>query len=508
MGSAYPTIAVDALARYYRLVGANTVFITGTDEHGEKVALAAAKNNKSPQEHCDVIVKDFLSLWNKLGIKYDRFVRTTEKKHQSLVSQFMQRVYEKGDIYKATYEGFYCLDCEEYKDNEGLVDNNLCRIHQKECSFRSEENYFFALSKYKKELEKLLEENPDFVQPPERMNEVKGWLRQGLRDFSVSRANSPWGISVPFDSSHSIYVWFDALSGYLSSLFSEEETTCLDKLEQLGWPAEVHVIGKDILRFHALYWPAMLMSGGLELPHKIFGHGFLTKDGMKMGKSLGNVLNPFKLVDMYGQDAVRYYFLRGIVFGDDGDFSHERFTQVVNSELANSIGNLLHRCLNLLGKYYNFTLPMSSSTTASNTHPLRLTGESMAQKTKVLYHRLDFSTACDAMIQLAAEANQYIAYEEPWACFKNGETNKAVQCLTNCLEAVRIIATGLSPIVPEFSKKIYLALGYTEAYYNMLSWDRDMKWGGLKEGMKFERPKIIFPKIMSTSEVVESPSVR
>ncbi|GJD07411.1 Methionine--tRNA ligase, chloroplastic/mitochondrial [Galdieria sulphuraria] len=505
MGSAYPTIAVDVLSRFYRLLGAKPVFITGTDEHGEKVATAAAKHKKSPLEHCDSVVEQFLNLWNKFGIRFDRFIRTTEKGHEALVSQFIQRVYDNGDIYKDTYDGLYCVDCEEYKDGEGLTENNLCKIHRKECVQRSEENYFFALSKYQKKLEKLLDENPLFVQPPERLNEVKGWLRQGLRDFAVSRANNVWGIPVPFDPTHSVYVWFDALSGYLSALFAcEEEGISLDRLSDLGWPAEVHIIGKDILRFHALYWPAMLMSGGLQLPKRVFGHGFLTKDGMKMGKSVGNTLDPVELVDSYGKDAVRFYFIRGIVFGDDGDFSRERFIQVVNSELANNIGNLLHRSLNLLGKYCEFKIPVSSSAVVSATHPLRLTAESMAEKAKVCYHRLDFATACETMIHLAAEANQYIAYEQPWACFKSGEANKAVQCLVACLETVRIVATGLSPVTPEFSKQIYLSLGYPEEYFKMLFWDRDMKWGGLKAGVSFDRPKVIFPKIVSYEETLSS----
>ncbi|GJQ14976.1 hypothetical protein GpartN1_g6767.t1 [Galdieria partita] len=501
MGSAYPTIAVDVLARFYKLLGAKPIFITGTDEHGEKVATAAAKHNKSPSKHCDFIVEQFLSLWSKLGIQFDRFIRTTERGHEILVSQFIQRVYDNGDIYKDTYDGLYCVDCEEYKDSEGVTEDGRCKIHLKECVHRSEENYFFALSKYQEKLEKLLEENPYFVQPPERLNEVKGWIRQGLRDFSVSRANGVWGIPVPFDPTHSVYVWFDALSGYLSALFPyEEENISLDKLSGLGWPAEAHIIGKDILRFHALYWPAMLMSGGLQLPKRVFGHGFLTKDGMKMGKSVGNTIDPVELVDSYGKDAVRYYFIRGIVFGDDGDFSRDRFIQVVNSELANNIGNLLHRSLNLLGKYCEFKIPISSSAAVSATHPLRLTAESMAEKAKICYHRMDFATACETMIHLAAEANQYIAYEQPWACFKQGESNKAVQCLVACLETVRIVATGLYPVIPEFSEQIYASLGYPAEYFKILSWDRDMKWGGLKAGVSFNPPKVIFPKIASYEE--------
>ena len=369
MGSAYPTIAADALARFYRMYGRKVRFVTGTDEHGEKIALAAEKRGMSPQDHCDDIVRSYQSLWSSLDISYDSFIRTTDPYHEKIVEEMVQRVEKRGDIYKAKYEGWYCVDCEEYKDEDELDKEHNCATHRKPCQHRSEENYFFRLTAYRQQLEDFLESNPEFVQPPSRRNEVLSWVKAGVRDFSISRANVQWGIPLPIDPKQTVYVWFDALNGYLSALQSPQALGAsnntnntasgsasaanhlgVDGVKQDGWPASVHIIGKDILRFHAVYWPAMLMSAGLPLPHRVYGHGFLTKDGLKMGKSLGNVLDPVALVGAYGADAVRYYFMSQIPFGVDGDFAEQRFRDEVNSKLANDIGNLLNRSLNVLSK--------------------------------------------------------------------------------------------------------------------------------------------------------------
>ncbi|GBG67705.1 hypothetical protein CBR_g833 [Chara braunii] len=353
MGSAYPTIAADALARFQleeldpaeaiacdhqRLRGKKVIFVTGTDEHGEKIAVSAASNNREPKEHVDLIAEDYRSLWKELDISYDRFVRTTDLRHRKIVEEFFQRVWNKGDIYRADYEGLYCVNCEEYKDEKELLEDNCCAIHRKPCLFRREDNYFFQLSNYQDALEKLYEENTNFVRPSFRKNEVLTWVKEGVKDFSISRAVD-WGIPVPVDPKQTIYVWFDALLGYVSSLLEGSDDTTLEAALQRGWPAQVHIIGKDILRFHAVYWPAMLLSAGLPLPKAVFGHGFLTKDGLKMGKSLGNTIEPLYLVGKYGADAVRYYFLKEIEFGKDGDFSEKRFVEIVNANLANNIDN-------------------------------------------------------------------------------------------------------------------------------------------------------------------------
>lgn len=277
MGSAYTTIAADAIARFQRLMGKKVIFVTGTDEHGEKIATAAAAAGSSPNEHCDTISQAYRTLWKELDIAYDKFIRTTNPKHEAIVNEFYSKVLANGDIYRADYEGLYCVNCEEYKDKNELNEDNCCPIHLKPCIARKEDNYFFSLSKYQKKLEDLLEQNPGFVQPSTRLNEVQGWVKTGLKDFSISRAAVDWGIRVPGDHNQTIYVWFDALLGYVSALLENQEQPSLHDAVASGWPASLHLIGKDILRFHAVYWPAMLMSAGLSLPKMVFGHGFLTK---------------------------------------------------------------------------------------------------------------------------------------------------------------------------------------------------------------------------------------
>ncbi|CAN1170832.1 Methionine--tRNA ligase, chloroplastic/mitochondrial [Linum perenne] len=277
MGSAYTTIAADAIARFQRLLGKKVILVTGTDEHGEKIATAAAACGSSPSEHCDVVSQAYKSLWNDLDISYNKFIRTTELKHEAIVKEFYSRVLANGDIYHADYEGIYCVNCEEYKDEKELLDNKCCPVHLKPCIERKEENYFFALSKYQQKLEEIFSSNPNFVQPSYRLNEVQSWIKSGLKDFSISRASVEWGIQVPDDKRQTIYVWFDALLGYISALAEDNRHTSLQEAVLAGWPASLHLIGKDILRFHAVYWPAMLMSAGLDLPKMVFGHGFLTK---------------------------------------------------------------------------------------------------------------------------------------------------------------------------------------------------------------------------------------
>lgn len=508
MGSAYPTIAADALARFYRMLGAHPIFITGCDEHGEKIAAAAAAE-KGPdcslndiQRFCDRVAGQFDELWRKLDIRYDRFVRTTDPRHEKIVKQFMERVWDNGDIYKSVYDGLYCTGCEEYKDPKDLLEGNICPSHRTHCANRKEENYFFALSKYQDRLETFLEDNPSFVLPQERRNEVLGWVKSGIRDFSVSRANNPWGIAVPRDTSQTIYVWFDALLGYVSALLEGLDEPDLDTALQHGWPADVHIIGKDILRFHAVYWPAMLMSAGLPLPRRVIGHGFITKDGLKMGKSLGNTVDPSELVDTYGADAVRYYFLRAVDFGRDGDFSEQRFVDIVNADLANSLGNLLNRSLNLLKKNCNSTLPVSSSElgTESSDNEERLLRETAVKAMEDAYQhyeQLNFVDACEAVMAISFEANSYIDRIAPWSKFKSddpADIEMASRCIVNVLEASRVVAVGLSPIIPGVAEKVYGALGLQDQCSRGLRWD-DMRWGVLEKGMSFAKPKPVFPRM-------------
>lgn len=499
MGSAYPTIAADALARFHRLQGRDVQFITGTDEHGEKIALAAAAKGRAPKEHCDAVAAEYQLLWKELGIAFDKFIRTTDEHHEVLVAEFYKRVEAKGDIYQAKYEGLYCVGCEEYKDEDELIEvdglTECCPTHRKPCEARKEDNYFFALSKYQQPLEELLSTNPDFVRPSFRMNEVKGWVKEGLRDFSISRAAVEWGIPVPTDPKQTIYVWFDALLGYVSALLTEGKEPNLTNATERGWPASVHIIGKDILRFHAVYWPAMLMSAGLPLPEAVFGHGFLTKDGLKMGKSLGNTIEPRDLVSRFGPDAVRYYFLKEIEFGKDGDFSEGRFIDIINAHLANTVGNLLNRTLGLLKKNCDAKITADSISIPED-NSIRVLAIESVNKAAIHYSQLEFSAACEIILGIASAGNLYMNAKAPWALFKEGGSaaEDAAQHLTVILEAVRIVAVALSPVVPEFCNRIYLQLGYSEAEFKSISWN-DCQWGGLKGGQVMADAQPIFQKL-------------
>ncbi|KAL3677986.1 hypothetical protein R1sor_020942 [Riccia sorocarpa] len=506
MGSAYPTIAADALARFQRLQGRKVIFITGTDEHGEKIATAAAAQEREPKDHCDAVAAEYQALWKQLGIAYDRFVRTTESNHEKIVDEFYRRVLDKGDIYRAQYEGLYCVNCEEYKDEKELTDDNCCPIHRKPCAERKEDNFFFALSKYQQAIDDLLTSKPDFVRPSFRMNEVQGWVKDGLRDFSISRAAVEWGIPVPIDPKQTIYVWFDALLGYLSALLAEGKEPSVDNAAAGGWPASVHIIGKDILRFHAVYWPAMLMSAGLPLPGAVYGHGFLTKDGLKMGKSLGNTLEPKDLVSRFGADAVRYYFLREIEFGQDGDFSEERFINIVNANLANTIGNLLNRTLGLLKKNCSATIRIDSSAVPEDNVVRKVAVESVKTANRD-YTELNFSGACDALLSISTAGNLYLDERAPWSKFKAGGTpaEDAALDLVVVLEVVRIVAVGLSPVIPEFCSRIYSQLGYTEEDFHGISWE-DTSWGGLKAGQVMADAQPIFKRIEEPENDVEKAS--
>ncbi|CDP00066.1 unnamed protein product [Coffea canephora] len=500
MGSAYTTVAADAIARFQRLLGNKVVFITGTDEHGEKIATAAAACGCSPAEHCNVVSQAYRTLWRDLGIAYDKFIRTTDHKHEAIVKEFYSKVLANGDIYRADYEGLYCVNCEEYKEEKELLDNNCCPIHLKPCVAKKEDNYFFALSKYEGFLGKMLSENPEFVQPSFRLNEVQSWITSGLRDFSISRASVDWGIEVPNDAKQTIYVWFDALVGYISALLNDGEQPNLQTAISSGWPTSLHLIGKDILRFHAVYWPAMLMSAGLQLPKMVFGHGFLTKDGNKMGKSLGNTLEPTDLVQRFGPDAVRYFFLKEVEFGSDGDYSESRFINTVNAHLANTIGNLLNRTLGLLKKNCRSTLAVDSAIAAEG-NTFKDAVEMLVTKAKTHYETLALSSACEAVLEIGNAGNLYMNQQAPWSLFKQGgaASETAAKELVIVLEAMRIIAIVLSPVTPSLCLRIYNQLGYTEDQFDTITWS-DAKWGGLKAGQVMAQPKPVFSRIENQIE--------
>ena len=467
IGSAYPTIAADAIARFQRMRGVEVRFITGSDEHGQKIQRTAEANHRTPQAHCDEIVGSFKALWERLDIKYDRFIRTTDERHAAIVREFFQRVWEKGDIYLSQQKGYYCVSCEEFKDEKDLLDGKRCNIHvTKEVEWRDEENYFFRLSNYQTDLETLYTDRPEFIQPDTRRKEVINFVKQGLRDFSISRVNFDWGFPVPEDPNHVIYVWFDALLGYLTALLDEDDAPTLVNATKHWYPHHTHIIGKDILRFHAVYWPAMLMSAGLALPGRVFGHGFFLDNGVKMGKSSGNVINPDLLLDRYGSDAMRYYFLKEIKFGQDGSFEETRFVNILNADLANDLGNLLNRTLKPAIKNGAGAVPNLSGADIPETNPLKIMGSDLGDRVTASYEALAFHDVCEAVLELVRLGNRYIDEQAPWTLYKLGKADpqkhkEAEQVTYSILESVRLAAYLLAPIVPNISTRIYEQLGYS-----------------------------------------------
>ncbi|WP_319419598.1 methionine--tRNA ligase [Pleurocapsa sp. FMAR1] len=502
IGSAYTTMVADAAARFQRLQGKSVLFITGTDEHGQKIQRTAVEQNLEPQVFCDRNVESFKSLWSQLNIKYDRFSRTTAPNHQAIVNEFFERVWQQGDIYLDRQQGWYCVSCEEFKEERELIDDRHCAIHtSKQAEWRDEENYFFRLSNYQQYLEELYESQPDFIQPATRRNEVINFVKQGLKDFSISRVNLDWGFPVPVDKKHTIYVWFDALLGYVTALLEPNQEPTLDNALSQWWPINLHLIGKDILRFHAVYWPAMLASAGLPSPNKVFGHGFLTKDGLKMGKTLGNTVDPFELVDKYGADAVRYYFLKEIELGKDGDFNETRFIEVLNNDLANVLGNSLNRTLGMLTKYCQSKVPQLNSDDYDSDHPLFSIGMDLGDRVALAYENLQFSRACEEILTLVRSCNKYIDDSAPWSLFKQQKQSEVEHILYAVLESVRLSAYLLSPVIPDISSKIYQQLGFD---WDFNSSDRvqtkedfliHSQWGKLSINKKLDKASPVFSKL-------------
>ena len=506
IGSAYPTMAADALARFYSLQGKPALLITGTDEHGQKIERSAAEKGLPPQEYCDRIVPFFIDLWRKLNIQYDRFSRTTTPKHEAIVKDFFQRVWDKGDIYLDRQQGWYCVSCEEFKEPRELTEEKHCSIHtNKAAEWRDEENYFFRLSRYQQQLEEIYAQNPKFIQPETRRNEVLNFVEQGLKDFSISRVNLDWGIPLPTDPKHTIYVWFDALLGYVTALLEPDEEPTLNNALSHGFPFDLHLIGKDILRFHAVYWPAMLLSAELLIPKTVFGHGFLTKDGHKMGKSLGNTIDPFALVDKYGADAVRYYFLKAIEFGKDGDFNEARFVELLNADLAKNLGNLLNRTLGMLQKYCQGNGPQLTQENYPEDHALKTLGTNLKQKVTIAYDNLQFQQACNDILELANASNKYIDDRAPWKLFKENKQEEIERVLYAVLESIRLSAYLLSPIVPNLSNDIYQQLGFDLDFNNNTHntseiFARHSQWGQLRANQNLNKARPVFSQLELSKE--------
>jgi methionyl-tRNA synthetase len=502
IGSAYTTIAADVVARFERLRGKSVLLITGTDEHGQKIQRTAETNGLATQAHCDKIADTFNTLWQKLNIKSDRFIRTTDSRHQAIVKEFFQRVWEKGDIYLGQQKGWYCVACEEFKEERDLLEGHRCPLHpNKEAEWRDEQNYFFRLSKYQGQLEELYQKQPDFIQPESRRNEVLNFVSQGLQDFSISRVNLDWGFPVPVDTSHTIYVWFDALVGYITALLDPDMEPTLENALSKWWPINMHLIGKDILRFHTVYWPAMLMSAGLPLPGRVFGHGFLTKDGRKISKTLGNTVDPVDLVNRYSADAIRYYFLKEIEFGQDGDFNETRFINTLNADLANDLGNLLNRTLNMAKKYCNSEVPNCSGEDIPSDNQLKAIGSVLSDKVTQAYESLAFSQASEAIFTLIRACNKFIDEQAPWKLYKQGQQQAVEQVLYAVLESVRLAAYLLSPIIPNISNDIYQQLGFSIDFNNKSLTDvtepfvTHSAWGTLTPRQKLGEAKPVFARL-------------
>ena len=502
IGSAYTTIAADVVARFYRLLGCPVLLVTGTDEHGQKIERTALSKGRSPQSFSDEMSSGFVTLWKLLDIAYDRFIRTTDPRHEAIVKEFFQRVWEAGDIYQGQQKGWYCVSCEEFKEERELLPEHRCPIHpNKEVEWRDEQNYFFRLSKYQSQLQELYQSRPDFIQPESRRNEVLNFVNQGLQDFSISRVNVDWGFAVPVDPKQTLYVWFDALLGYITALLEADAEPTLENALSKWMPINLHLIGKDILRFHAVYWPAMLISAGLPLPERVFGHGFLTKDGQKMGKTLGNTLDPVALVKSYGASSVRYYFLKEIEFGKDGDFNEVRFINVLNADLANDLGNLLNRTLNMVKKYCAGNMPSITNEDITNENPLKAIGLDLGEKVKNAYEALAFNQACESILTLVRVGNKFIDDQAPWTLYKIGQQQAVEQTLYAVLESVRLAAYLFSPIIPDISSDIYEQLGFKINFNQQIQSSTaapfaiHSTWGVLSNEQKLGTPKPIFQRI-------------
>lgn len=491
LGSTYTTIACDALARFQRLEGETVLFVTGVDEHGLKIQRTAADQGIAPREHCDRITARYLEAWRQWGISNDRFVRTTEPRHRPLVQAFFQRCEAAGDIRSGRQTGWYCVGCEEFKDEPAEAKEPCCPLHQKPLEWRDEENLFFCLSHFQERIEALINQ-PGFIAPASRRKEIQNFVAGGLRDFSISRVNVAWGLPVPGHEGHTFYVWFDALLGYLTALLNDGGDVDLDRLGAAGWPADVQVIGKDILRFHAVYWPAMLMSAGLPVPKRVFGHGFLTREGQKMGKSLGNVLDPEVLLERCGADAVRWYLLRDIQFGDDGDFQQQRFTDLVNNDLANTIGNLLNRTASMARKWFNDAVPPIDSRAAAG-HALQADAEQTIERVRQAMPELRFQQACEAILSLAIQANGYLNEQAPWSRMKQpGNEASVASDLYAVLECCRLVGLLLQPLVPDLSQRILDQLGEAPA---VSTWKERLIWGKLNAGSPLPQPQPVMARL-------------
>lgn len=485
IGHAYEKIAADAVARFHRLRGDEVFFLTGLDEHGNKIERAAQAAGVEPQAYVDEVAARAQQVWGALNISYDGFIRTTDPRHRAAVQGIFARLLAQDDIFKAKYEGMYCRGCEEFKNERDLTDGKICPQHQQPVEFTSEENYVFRLSKYRERLRGHIESHPQFLQPETRRNEILNLL-ETFPDLSVSRQSVRWGIPVPGDPSQVIYVWIDALSNYLTGIGYGWD----DAQFQRWWPADLHLVGKDITKFHAIIWPALLLALDIPLPYQVYGHGFINMAGMKISKTVGNVIDPQDIAAEYGADAIRYFVLREIAFGRDGDFTYETFEARVNADLANNLGNALNRTLTILEK--NFAGQVSPRHAAIEGELPRLAEETVAKVVERM-EAMALDEAIAAIWTLLDAVNKYIDSTAPWALAKEGKLDELGGVLYAVLEALRIAAILASPYIPTLAAKLWEQLGITTPLAEQ-RWEA-LAWGGLAPGTVTRKLGPLYPRI-------------
>ncbi|WP_165251799.1 methionine--tRNA ligase [Adlercreutzia sp. ZJ304] len=496
LGTAYTTIAADVVSRYQRMNGYDVAFVTGMDEHGQKVADTAADHGMTPLEWCDSMEPAFRDAWDMLDITYTDFVRTTEPRQAKSVQQFWQKLYDGGYLYKGSYDGWYCVHEETYYAESDLEKNDEGEFVCPDCKrpvqrAGGEENWFFKLSEFQQPLLDLYEKRPEFIRPETRRNEVVSFVAGGLKDLSISRSTFDWGVPLPFDDGHVAYVWADALIAYMTGIGYADDARAGEFDSR--WPFQYHFVGKDITRFHCVIWPAMLMAAGLPVAHTVFGHGFLLTKGEKMSKSKGNALRPAELVEIFGVDAYRYYFMSDVQFGADGSISIERMVQVYNADLANTWGNLVSRVANMTKKYFDSVVPAPCADSLDN--PLREIADTLYAKYDAAISDVDFTAATQAVQKLAHRANEYVEESAPWSLAK--DPNKADQLASviyNTLEAIRIIALFMQPFMPNTSSDVWQRIGAGDIA-GITDIETASKWGGLKAGSQVQVGDPLFPRL-------------